>query len=334
MSIAVNGNYYGAGAGVDGYKGTAKFIPDVWSGKLQVKYYVATCLSEITNNDWEGEIKDTGDKVIIRSTPTITISNYTKGLPLATQVPTSTPIELNIDKGKYFQVVVDDVDKVQADLSLMNLFTDDAGEQMKIAVELDVFGAVPALAHASNRGNTAGAISANVRLGTTGGTNGANNAFVGKQQNGTGSGADAANAKSVIDHIVDMNLCLDEANVPETGRWMVLPAALAARIKKSELRDASVTGDGQSVMRNGRLGMIDRTTLYTSNNVTKTVEGTGASFTIFAGTRDAISFASQITKMETLRSQSTFGDLVRGLNVYGYQVTKPEAMVTSVVQLV
>jgi hypothetical protein len=46
MTVAVNGNYYGAGAGVDAYKGANKFIPDVWSGKMQVKFYAATCLTE------------------------------------------------------------------------------------------------------------------------------------------------------------------------------------------------------------------------------------------------------------------------------------------------
>ncbi len=130
MSLAVSGDYYGAGAGVDGYKTAAKFIPDIWSGKLAVKFYANTCLSQITNNDWEGEIKDQGDKVIIRTVPNITISNYTKGQSLSTQVPTSTPIELRIDKGKYFQVVVDDVDATQADTKLMSMFTDDASEQM------------------------------------------------------------------------------------------------------------------------------------------------------------------------------------------------------------
>ncbi|MDV7397249.1 hypothetical protein RZS08_37965, partial [Arthrospira platensis SPKY1] len=119
MSLAVSGNYYGAGNGVDAYAGASQFIPEVWSGKLQVKFYKSTVLGEITNNDWEGEIKGQGDKVYIRTIPTINISNYTKGMNLTSQVPTSTPLELNIDKGKYFQVVIDDVDAVQADVKLM-----------------------------------------------------------------------------------------------------------------------------------------------------------------------------------------------------------------------
>jgi hypothetical protein len=53
---------------------------------------------------------------------------------------------------------------------------------------------------------------------------------------------------------------------------------------------------------------------------------------VMAGTRDAITFASQITNVETLRAQSTFGNIVRGLNVYGYKVAKPEALVAGYVR--
>lgn len=305
MSLGVSGDYYGAGSGVDGY--TGKFIPQIWSGKLQVKFYANTALSEITNNDWEGEIKDQGDKVEIRSIPSITISNYTKGLALASQVPTAANIELLIDKGKYFNVVVDDVDEVQTDLRLMDMFTSDASEQMKIVIEQGVFGSIKADPVAANKGNTAGAISGNIALGA--------------------AGAWAVITKAnVLDYIVDCGQVLDEQNVPETGRWLVIPPWMAAMIKKSDLKDASLSGDGSSILRNGRLGEIDRFTLYVNNNLTVSSD-TGSNVTnMLFGTRDAVTFASQFTKMETLRSQTTFGNLVRGLNVYGFKTTKPEAL--------
>lgn len=333
LAVAGSGNAY---AGYDAlganYKATSKFIPDVWSGKMQVKFYAATCLAEVTNNDWEGEIKDVGDAVIIRSIANITISNYTKGLALSSQIPTSTPITLNIDKGKYFQVVLDDVDKVQSDLQLMSSFTDDAGEQMKIGIEKDVFGSdgvstgILGQAAAANKGNSAGVISANIRLGATGATN---PCYVSKAAVGAGDGTSTA-AKAVVDHFVDMGQVLDEQNVPETGRFALIPPAIANRIKKSDLKQVNFTGDDVSPIRNGKLGMIDRFTLYVSNNLKKS----GSELTILAGTRDAISFASQLTKLETLRSTQTFGDIVRGLNVYGYLVTKPEALVESIVVIV
>lgn len=319
MSVAVSGNYYGAGNGVDGY--TGNFIPEVWSGKLQVKFYKSTVLGEITNNDWEGEIKGQGDKVYIRTIPTINILNYTKGQNLNSQVPNSTPLELLIDKGKYFQVVLDDVDAVQADVKLMDIFTNDASQQMKIAIDGDVLGSVFADAAATNKGVGAGALSQDINLGVAGAPR-------------------QVTAVNVLDMLLDMGQVLDEQNVPEEGRWAVIPAWMASLIKRSDLKQAYLTGDSVSPLRNGKLGMVDRFTLYVSNNLSSVNDlgadgepgGTGANadtkaWNIMAGTRDAISFASQITNVETLRSTATFGNIMRGLNVYGYKVTKPEALV-------
>lgn len=328
MTLAVSGV---APYATEQYKGASKFIPDVWSGKMQVKFYAATCLSEITNNDYEGEIKDTGDTVIIRSIANITIRPYVKGAVLTSEVPTSTPISLNIDTGKYFQVVLDDVDKVQTDIRLMNSFTDDAGEQMKIAVEKNVFGndsnvGVRLSAHTANQGNAAGAISGNIRLGLA---TGVLPCYVSKNGAAAGDGT-SGNPKGIVDHITDMGQVLDEQNVPEQGRWLLISSAIANRIKKSDLKQAQMTGDGESITRNGKLGVIDRFTLYVTNNLYKSA----GEQTIFAGTRDAVSFASQLTKVETLRSTATFGDIVRGMNVFGFTVTKPEAFVASVVTIV
>lgn len=281
-----------------------KFIPEIWSGKLQVKFYKSTVLAEITNNDWEGEIKGSGDKVYIRSIPSITIRDYQKGQTLTNEVPASTPIELTIDSGKYFSVVVDDVDEVQADLKLMDIFTNDASEQMKIAIDSDVLAGIADAASADNKGASAGVASGNLDMGT--------------------SGTPRALSKSnILDFILDAGQVLDEQNVPESGRFMVVPAWFAAMVKGSELRQAYLTGDDTSVLRNGMIGQIDRFTMYVSNNL--------AAGQVLAGTKDAVSFASQITNVETLRSVSTFGNIVRGLNVYGYATTKPEALVNAVV---
>lgn len=292
--------------------GGAAFIPEIWSGKLQVKFYKSTVLGEITNNDWEGEIKGQGDKVHIRSIPTITIREYQKGLNLTNEVPESTPIDLTIDKGRYFSVVVDDVDEVQADVRLMDIFTNDAAEQMKITIDADVLANVTGDIAAANKGATAGVSSASLNLGTT-------------------ASPVVPTTSTVLNLILDMGQALDEQNVPEEGRWMVIPPWMAAMIKASELRQAYLTGDDQSTLRNGKIGMIDRFTVYVSNNLDKSGSGATAKYEIMAGTRDAISFASQITNVETLRAQTTFGNIIRGLNVYGYKVTKPEAIVGAIV---
>jgi hypothetical protein len=100
-------------------------------------------------------------------------------------------------------------------------------------------------------------------------------------------------------------------------------------IKKSDLRDASLSGDGTSILRNGRIGMIDRFTIYMSHNLSVT----SGKYSIIAGHKMGMTFASQMTNMETIRSESTFGNIIRGLQVYGYKVVKPEALAQGVITL-
>ena len=100
-----NGPDYSSNGGTAG----ARFIPEIWSGKLQLKFYKSTVLSEITNNDWEGEIKGHGDKVVIRKTPDIIIRDYAKNKALTPDMPNTDSLELLIDHGKYFNVILDDV---------------------------------------------------------------------------------------------------------------------------------------------------------------------------------------------------------------------------------
>ena len=96
---------------------------------------------------------------------------------------------------------------------------------------------------------------------------------------------------------------------------MVIPARMAGLIKQSDLKDASITGDGSTPLRNGRLGVIDRFTLYVSHNLPLSATGATGEHTIFSGCKKGLTFASQMTNMETLRSESTFGDIIRGLQV-------------------
>jgi hypothetical protein len=327
MSVAVSGNYYGAGSGVDGYAAT--FIPEIWSGKMQQKFYEATVLAQIANTDWEGEIKDQGDTVKIRTVPSITIRNYEKGQTLLKEVPATSVVELLIDQGKYWNAVADDIDKVQADLRLMDLFANEASEQMKITIDTDVLSFLKTKADAANRGQAAGVISGDINLGdgfhaTTGSRRSA--AIV-------NTGGDSASF-TPLDFLINMGLAMDEQNLPESGRFAVVPAWFAAMIKKGDLKDASISGDGTSIARNGRIGTIDRFEVFTSNLLptqtgitdTKNV-ASKKGFHVYAGVKAALTFASQITKVETLRAESTFGDLMRGLNVYGRKVVQPKALV-------
>ena len=114
-----------AAGGTPQYSGT--FVPEIWSANLLVKFYSATVLAAISNTDYEGSIRDGGDKVIIRQVPDITIRSYNKNQSLVIQRPEAPNKELEIDKAEYFNFICDDIDKHQTDIHLMDSWSDDAG---------------------------------------------------------------------------------------------------------------------------------------------------------------------------------------------------------------
>lgn len=310
MGLAVDAgskNYSSTGSG-----NVSKFIPQVWSSKLVEKFYKATVFTDITNTDYEGEIKAYGDKVVIRTVPSITIRTYVKGTNLTYEEPESANVELDIDQGKYFAFKVFDVDKYQSDLNLMNMWSEDGAEQMKISIDADILGTVYSSVAAANAGATAGAISGNINLGSH-------------------TTPVALTKTNILDWIVDCGTVLDEQNLPESNRYIVLPAKACGLIKKSDLKDASLSGDGTSILRNGRLGTIDRFTIYSSNNVDVGTGGDAGEYDIVFGHKSAITFAAQISEMEEVKNPNDFGSFVRSLMVYGFEVIKPTSLGYSVV---
>jgi hypothetical protein len=265
------------------------FIPEVFSKLLQAKFYKKSILPEISNTDYEGEISGQGDKVVIRTVPAVTINNYAG--TITTQELTTAKVEMLIDKAKYYSFKVDDVLAAQADINLLEGASTDAAEGMRIAVETEVL---------------AGAI--------TGATT------IGSQTTIT--------AANILTNILTMSKQLDELNIPEEGRFIVLSPEFISLLKQSELRQAYLTGDGTSPLRNGLVGMVDRFKVFQSNMVYTAASGADSGYThVLAGHPKALSFASQFTNTETVRMESTFGDQVRGLKVYGSKVVTPDALV-------
>jgi hypothetical protein len=341
MAIAVQSPFNTSPA----YSGT--FIPTIWSGKLNAKFYATTVFGEIANTNYEGDIKNIGDKVVINNIPSVTINNYTVGNTLSYEVPAPNKIELDISLAKYFGVNVSDVLEYQSQPKLMDMFTNDAAKQMAINIDTDLLknsvdtvagwtkSASPSTTGSGiNAGKLAGARSASYDLGGAGGTyNASTNPFGGVPL--------TLSTSNVVQTITAMASVLDEQNVPDTDRFLVISPAVRNLLMGSNLQQAYLTGDAQSILRNGKIGTIDRFTVYVSNllpsaaagqNFDGTTTGTGISANavarkcIIAGHTTAISFASQIAKVESLQNPNDFGTLVRGLNIYGYKTIKPESL--------
>lgn len=326
---------------------SGSFIPQIWSGKLNVKFYATTVFGEIANTNYEGDIKNLGDTVIINNIPDVTINDYTIGSTLSYQVPAPNKIQLDISKAKYFGVNISDVIAYQSQPKLMDMFTSDAAKQMAIAIDTDILkqsvdtvagwskSASPSSTGASiNAGTLAGVRSASFNLGGAGGTyNASTNPF--------GGAPLTLSTTNVLNTITALASVLDEQNVPDTNRFLIITPQVRNLLMNSSFQQAYLTGDDKSILRNGKIGMIDRFTVYVSNllptaaagqNFDGTTTGTGISANavarkcMVAGATSAITFASQIAKVEAMANPNDFGQLVRGLNIYGYKTIKDTAM--------
>ena len=357
------GTPYAGSAANPAYSGV--FIPTIWSGKFVERFYDATVLGAIASTDYEGEIRNYGDTINIRTHATININPYNATQALSVQRPSSALVTLQINKGAYFNTVLDDVMEIQSDVDLLSNWADNASEQMKVYVDgtvLQIDSVYNSLLVTGtglvqpNIGTAAGRLSGAINLGYSANALTASSTpglplYIGSVSGGSGNtGADAAHARKVVDFIIDCGLVLDEQRVPESGRWIVLPPWAAAMVKRSAFQQAYLTGDAVSIARNGRLGMIDRFTVYVSNLLpigdASGVAATGTNYpelpsptyvaglvthsglaageyAVYFGHSLGQTFASQMTKVETLRSESTFGTLMRGLQVWGFQVVNP-----------
>ena len=297
---------YPVAAGTADLSGT--YIPTLYASKMLVALYATLTVAAITNTDYEALVKqEGGDKVIVRLLPDIVIRNYVKGQGLTYESPAPSTVEFLLDKGKYWAVRVNLVDVKQSDIDYVSKWSVHAGKQMAQAIDIDVLSGIYGSVHANNKGLTAGLKSAGYNLGV--------------------AGTPLAVTKvNILDTLVDCGSVLDEQNVAQDDRFIVLPSWMCGLIKKSDLKDASLTGDSTSVMRNGRLGMIDRFEVFNSNNLTTTSSGGHTATECIFGTKMATTFATQVDEKEIFKDPNDFGDKLRALQVYGYKVVKSAAL--------
>lgn len=270
------------------------FIPELWNARLLYALEKAHVATNLVNRNYEGEISNHGDTVHINTIGAITVKSYTKNTDIdAPETLTTTDQTLVIDQAKYFNFQVDDVDKVQAAGELVDTAMGRAAYALADVSDAYLLGVIAAGAVA---GNTIGSAAAPVAL----------------------------TASNVYENIVKLKTKLDKANVPNTGRTIVVPPDVHSLLLLDDRFAKSTATAGQEALINGLVGRIAGFDVYMSNNV-KTGTGTDTGktpyFEITAQITDATTYAEQIIKTEAYRMESRFADAVKGLHVYGAKVT-------------
>jgi hypothetical protein len=286
------------------------FVPQIYSAKLQDKFYAASTVPAIANHNWEGEIMAYGDTVNIRKVPTISIQDYSVNSAISYQDVSDEQIQLLINQAKYYAFKVDYIDDYQSDLALIDMITQDAAMQMAVKVDQTVLQGIPASIAASQ---TVGESGSNVpTIGVT-------------DPIDLGSLTQA----ELLTPLLMGGQILDGNNVPRDGkRWAVITPEYARFLKQSDLKQVMITGDAESPLRNGYVGEIDGMKVYISTNLTNAVTNSvSLPSKMFVGHESALTFASQFIKHEMMPLQNTFGYGIKGLQVFGFKIVKPESLV-------
>jgi len=270
-------------------------IPRLYAATLLIEFYIATVFGAIATTEFEGELKKFGDTLRIRSLPEINAKAYVKGQKLDYDNPDPSFVDLVIDKGLYWAFAQDLLDMKQYDYAAGQKWGEHASTNLKVKADRDILGNIYADVDPANKGNAAGKESGSLTLGTTG-------------------TPVALTRSTILEWIVEQaGVALDEQNVPDENRWMVLPSWACGILKTSDLRDASITGDGKSALRNGRIGMIDRFEIYRSNNLDVVTDGGNKVTNAVFGHKSCLAFAAQMLETESLKNPDAFGDLNRQL---------------------
>ena len=296
------------------------FLPKIYSKKVLNFFRKASVVEAITNTDYAGEIAAFGDSVRIIKEPVISVSDYTRGSDTTQTKLTDQELTLVVDSAKAFKFIVDDIETNMSHVNFKEVATSSAAYALRDSYDAAVIAAMFSGVSTSGPDHVLGA-DASAATQTMGQHQGGSNSIDLLGSDGTGT--------DPLDVMSFMAKLLDEQSVPEEGRWFVAPPSFYNELAQSGSKLLSVDFNaGQGSIRNGLVssGKLRGFDMYKSNNVAAASTATGK---ILAGHISSTATAQTIISTEVLRDPTSFGDIVRGLHVYGAKVLRPEALVSA-----
>lgn len=293
------------------------FVPEIFSKKIQNFFRKSSVIEAITNTDYAGEIAAFGDTVKIIKEPEITVAAYTRAASTTKQYLTDQELTLVIDKANSFKFIVDDIEEKLSHINFASVGASSAAYTLKNTMDAEVLTAMFAGVSTSGPDHQLGGDTANAASGSLATTDPIDMGH-------------ATNEATPLAIMARMARLLDDSQVPEDQRWFVAKPEFYEELASTDSKlMTSDFNQGDGGVRNGLVasGSIRGFQMYKSSNVPATTNATGQ---CLAGHMSSTATAQSILNIETLRDTDTFGDIVRGLHVYGRQVLRDDALVKAI----
>ena len=337
------------------------FSPVIYSQKVQKAFRKSSVVEDVTNSDYFGEIANFGDSVRIIKEPEITVKEYARGVQITPQDIDDEDFTLVVDQAHYFAFKMDDIEEAHSHVNFMDMATDRAAYRLRDQYDQEVLGYLSGYKQSAINAN-AGAVN-DVVSGTKAVNTAGSDELLSSMKLIKGSFGNITTA-SAGDHsipvaarlpgatsiptatasplqvIARMARLLDQQFVDTEGRWLVIDPVFMEILKDEDSRLLNGDYGDKGGLRNGlTVTSLHGFRVYVSNNLPKVGTGPGTTGTanqltnfgvIVAGHDSAIATAQQISKTETYRDPDSFADIVRGMNLYGRKILRPEAIATAV----
>jgi hypothetical protein len=287
-----------------------KFNPTIWSATLWKELEAKRYAIQNCNTDFEGEIRDVGDKVKINGIGPITIFDYTKNTNMSDpETLTDNERFLEITQAKAFNFQIDDIDKAQQKPKLIKDAMRMAAEALGQTSDSYIYGMY-------------GASSNKIAL------DGSNNTMF-KSANNNVVANEQITAATALAKLTAVRQKLTENNVPiDQDVALEMSPAVWAQIVQAQI---SIKTNNDRVTDRGYVGSFLGFDFYVSNNIQTKNETIGGSqvpvFQCYARTRRAVSYAEQINNVEAYRPEKRFADAAKGLHLYGAKLIYPKECV-------
>ena len=278
------------------------FIPVVWTSKILLNLHKAQVWGQpgIVNTDYAGDIMEIGNTVRIGAIGPIAVKSYSKNTLIG--VPdtlTDASTTLTIDQGDFFNFAIDDVDKMQANVSIMNAALYEAAYAISNKADIFLSGLVSSVAASNVIGTDAA------------------------PQTDT---APSSGFSKMYDYLVDLGVLLKKANAWfDQNMWVIVPPFAHGLLQRDDRFVKYGTPAQNEALFNGTVGFAAGFRVLVSNNILLTGASSNV-YNITAGSPMAISYADQITETVAYRPEQRFADALKGLHVYGAKVVRPQAL--------
>ncbi len=280
------------------------FKPTIWSHYIQRELEKKCKLVADCWKQFEGEAKHGGTvKVLGVGSPTIGDykGNMNPAVPMGDpETIAGTSTDLLIDQAKYFNFMVDDVDKAQSVPGLMEKLMEEATH--KLALASDSYVASLAKIHELNEL--------------------ARNDDTPKMVSVSTAVTSATAAKKAIDGAL---LALRENDVDVNDNVVIEITPFLYQLFRDNLIELKTNNN--ELIRKGVVGMYDGAEVKLTNNLYKEKDENNNEYTYcMVRTKKAIAYASQIHNVEAFRPEKYFSDAIKGLDVFGAAIVRPKEL--------